>query len=64
MGKIKSKKRLTPKQKKILFDFKFRLVMREFKYGRLYSSNGKKVRSRKQAIAIAFSEARRYIKSN
>jgi hypothetical protein len=32
--------------------------MREFKTGRLKSSSGAKVRKRKQAIAIALSEAR------
>lgn len=32
-------------------------VMHEFKHGELESSSGKKVRSRKQAIAIALSEA-------
>lgn len=32
-------------------------VMREFKRGTLRSSGGKKVTSRKQAIAIAMSEA-------
>lgn len=33
--------------------------MHEFKRGRLKSSSGKKVKSRKQAIAIGLSEARR-----
>lgn len=37
-------------------------VMREFKEGKLKSSSGKKVTSRKQAIAIAMSEERRYPK--
>jgi hypothetical protein len=32
-------------------------VMHEFKHGELSSSTGKKVRSRKQAVAIALSEA-------
>lgn len=32
-------------------------VMREFQRGRLRSSSGKKVRSRRQALAIALSEA-------
>ena len=36
---------------------KFRKVMKEYKQHHLKSS-GKKVKSRKQAIAIAFSEAR------
>jgi hypothetical protein len=34
-------------------------VMREYKRGSLRSSSGSKVRKRKQAIAIALSEARR-----
>jgi mevalonate pyrophosphate decarboxylase len=34
-------------------------VMREFKEGELESSSGQKVKSRKQAIAIGLSEARR-----
>jgi len=34
-------------------------VMGEFKRGTLRSSSGKKVKSRKQAVAIAMSEARR-----
>ncbi len=34
-------------------------VMREQKHGKLKSSSGKKVKSRKQAVAIALSEARR-----
>jgi hypothetical protein len=33
-------------------------VMKEFKEGDLKSSSGKKVSSRKQAVAIALSEAR------
>ena len=47
------KKKLSPKQ------FKVRSVMREFKSGKLNSSSGRKVKSRKQAIAIALSEASR-----
>jgi hypothetical protein len=38
---------------------KVRKVMREFKSGTLKSSSGGKVRKRKQAVAIALSEARR-----
>lgn len=38
---------------------KIRRVMREYKRGELQSSSGRKVRSRKQAVAIALSEARR-----
>lgn len=34
-------------------------VMKEFKSGSLKSSSGQKVTSRKQAVAIALSEARR-----
>ena len=37
---------------------KVKKVMREFKTGTLKSSSGAKVRKRKQAIAIALSEAR------
>ncbi len=34
-------------------------VMREYKKGELKSSSGRKVQSRKQAVAIGLSEARR-----
>ena len=37
---------------------KVRKVMREYKKGTLTSSSGAKVRKRKQAVAIALSEAR------
>jgi Family of unknown function (DUF6496) len=37
---------------------KIRKVLREFGHGALKSSSGRKVRSRKQAVAIALSEAR------
>jgi hypothetical protein len=37
---------------------KMKKVMHEFKEGALRSSSGKKVRSRKQAVAIGLSEAR------
>lgn len=37
---------------------KMKKVMHEFKEGDLKSSSGKKVRSRKQAVAIGLSEAR------
>jgi hypothetical protein len=37
---------------------KIKTVMREYKRGALRSSSGAKVRSRKQAVAIALSEAR------
>lgn len=43
----------TPKQQK-----KVRRVMEEFKQHKLKSSSGKRVRSNKQAIAIALSEAK------
>ena len=38
---------------------KIHKVMKEHKQGELKSSSGKKVKSRKQAVAIALSEARR-----
>ena len=38
---------------------KVRKVMGEYKQGKLRSSSGGKVRKRKQAVAIALSEARR-----
>ena len=38
---------------------KIRKVMKEHKQGKLKSGSGKKVKSRKQAVAIALSEARR-----
>ena len=38
---------------------KVKKVLGEFKRGTLKSSSGKKVKSRKQAVAIAMSEARR-----
>jgi hypothetical protein len=37
---------------------KIRTVMHEYKTGSLKSSNGRKVTKRKQAVAIALSEAR------
>jgi hypothetical protein len=40
---------------------KIETVMREFKRGTLRSSSGQKVKSRKQAIAIALSEAYRKV---
>ena len=39
-------------------DRKISKVMREYKRGNLKSSSGRKVRKRKQAVAIALSEAR------
>lgn len=44
-------KQTKPQQKKI------GRVMHEFKHGELKSSSGKKVKNRKQAVAIALSEA-------
>ena len=38
---------------------KIHKAMKEYKQGKLKSSSGKKVKSRKQAVAIALSEARR-----
>ena len=38
---------------------KIRKVMKEHKEGKLKSGSGKKVKSRKQAVAIALSEARK-----
>ena len=40
-------------------DEKVAVVLEEFKRGALHSGGGKKVRNRKQAIAIALSEASR-----
>jgi hypothetical protein len=40
-------------------DRKMKKVMHEFKEGELESGSGDKVRSRKQAIAIGLSEARK-----
>jgi len=40
---------------------KIATVMREFKRGTLRSSSGQKVKSRKQALAIALSEAYRKV---
>lgn len=41
---------------------KIRTVMREYKQGKLKSSSGQKVKNRKQALAIAFSEAERLLR--
>lgn len=40
-------------------NLKVQKVMHEFKSGKLRSSSGQKVKSRKQALAIALSEQRR-----
>lgn len=42
---------------------KFHRVLREYSNGELYSHDGKKVTNYKRAIAIAFSEARKYDKN-
>jgi hypothetical protein len=46
--------KLTPAQKK-----KIEKVMNEFKKGKLKTSSGAKVTDPKQAVAIAYSEARK-----
>jgi hypothetical protein len=38
---------------------KFQRVMKEWKRGTLKSSSGKKITSQRQALAVAFSEARK-----
>ena len=45
--------------KKSKAEKKVEKVMREYKKGNLKSSSGNKVKSRKQAIAIALSESRK-----
>jgi len=50
----KSHRKYGPKAKK-----KMSKVMREYKHGKLKSGRGGKAKSRKQAIAIGLSEARR-----
>ena len=42
---------------------KVRKVMKEHKQGKLKSGSGKKVKNRKQAVAIALSEARKSVDS-
>jgi hypothetical protein len=54
-GKKKTK---VPKTKKA--KAKVKLVMGEYKRGQLKSSSGKKVTDRKQGVAIALSEAKRW----
>lgn len=39
---------------------KFNVVMNEYKHHTLHSNNGRIVKNPKQAIAIAYSEQRRY----
>lgn len=57
MKKKLNKLKNTPKEKN-----KMEKVMHEFKHGELHSGSkkGPKVKNRKQAIAIAMSEARKY----
>ena len=49
-------------KKRAIFDSKFAIIMNEFKMGTLKSSSGYRVTNRKQALAIAFSEAERAVK--
>lgn len=55
-------KKINRSKKKAIYDTKFAIIMHEFKIGTLKSSNGKKVFNRKQALAIAFSEAEKAAK--
>ena len=57
----KLKKDVKHLKKRIKKDKKFEKVMKEYKEDKLHmgSKKGKKVKSRKQALAIAFSEAAR-----
>lgn len=50
------------KAAKDLYKEKIAVIMREFKDGKLRSSRGKIVKSRRQALAIALSEARKAVK--
>jgi hypothetical protein len=45
--------------KGVVSQSKFARVMREFKEGKLKTVSGQRVTERKQAVAIAFSEARK-----
>lgn len=47
------------KRKNLSAKDKVETVMKEYKRGTLHSGSGKKVTSRKQAVAIALSEARK-----
>lgn len=42
------------------YNKKIETVMKEFAEGKLKSSSGKKITSRKQALAIALNKARKY----
>lgn len=54
LGYKETREPLTPSQQK-----KTAVVMREYESGKLYSGSGEKVTDRKQALAIAHSEARK-----
>ena len=59
-AKFKAKPDMGPKMSPILRgEKKVGVVMSEFKHGKLRSGSGKKVINRKQAIAIALSEAKK-----
>lgn len=51
------------KRRKLSSSAKFHVVMAEFKRGTLHSGSGDIVRNRAQALAIAFSEARKHKRS-
>lgn len=57
----KTVKKMTKKMEKAKGKGKVEKVMREYKHGELHSGSkkGPKVKSRKQAVAIALSEARK-----
>lgn len=63
--KPKKKKTAKPKKKSVKFKNKIEKVMHEYKEGALHSGSkkGPQVKNRKQAIAIALSEARKATKS-
>jgi hypothetical protein len=53
-------KKFVKKNGKMVAEDKVHKVMHEYKVGSLKSSSGKKVTNRKQAIAIALSEKKKY----
>lgn len=55
-----ARSRMSPKTRSPKGDYKVKKVLNEFAAGSLRSSSGQMVRNRKQAIAIALSEQRRY----
>jgi hypothetical protein len=59
MAKRTSSRKATPRRRSSTGRRKISKVMGEHKRGKLRSSSGAKVRKRKQAVAIALSEARR-----